>query len=209
MQNDPGAEWQRLTRVYHEKSDEELLELAEEFGNLTETAQQVLRDEMRKRSLAEPKPAPVADSKRSFGEWNPAAEQDSNLSAAADSADDDVASRAYLCECEDSDQVNQLGEALRCAGIESWAENLHAPFADRGLQTCRIFVRADQLAMAREIAARPIPQDIRDETTAPVGDFDPPICPRCGAADPLLESIEPSNRWACENCGARWSDPVG
>ena len=32
--------------------DEELLELAEDFGNLTETAQLVLRDEMKKRGLA-------------------------------------------------------------------------------------------------------------------------------------------------------------
>jgi hypothetical protein len=51
MQSDAGAEWERLTRIYAEKSDEELRELAEDFGNLTDVAQQVLRDEMKKRGL--------------------------------------------------------------------------------------------------------------------------------------------------------------
>ena len=54
MQSDTGAEWERLTQLYAEKSDEELRELTEDFGNLTDTARQVLREEMRKQGLDSP-----------------------------------------------------------------------------------------------------------------------------------------------------------
>ena len=53
MQADPIAEWQRLTEHYREMSDEELGELACDFDDLTETAQQVLRSEMRSRGLGD------------------------------------------------------------------------------------------------------------------------------------------------------------
>jgi hypothetical protein len=213
MQSDPRAEWERLTHFYAEKSDEELVDLAEDFGNLTDVAQQVLRDEMRKRKLIAPEGKAVADQRPVFGGWNRAETEEKQESdgEAQDVGEDDESGddvpRAYLCECEDSEQVDQLGEALRRAGIESFAENLHAPLADRDFYTRRIFVRADQLERARDVAARPIPQDIIDQSRVKVEDFEPPACPKCGAEDPLLESVKPSNNWRCENCGARWSDP--
>jgi hypothetical protein len=48
---DSRGEWQRLYDRYHAMSDEELLELAEDIGSLTETAGDVLRQEMRDRRL--------------------------------------------------------------------------------------------------------------------------------------------------------------
>jgi hypothetical protein len=85
MQSDSAAEWERLTRLYGEKSDEELLELAEDFGNLTETAQQVLRDEMKKRRLAVAgTPLAVGFEKGNpiFGRWSQAvAEQNREFKA--------------------------------------------------------------------------------------------------------------------------------
>ena len=54
MQANPLEEWQRLSELYREKNEEELRELANDFTDLTETAQQVLRDEMRKRSMGDP-----------------------------------------------------------------------------------------------------------------------------------------------------------
>ena len=49
MQIDPMAEWTRLTQLYGEMGDLELREL--DPRDLTEVAQQVLRDELRKRGL--------------------------------------------------------------------------------------------------------------------------------------------------------------
>ena len=51
MQNDPLVEWQKLTETYSKMYDDELLDLAADSDDLTELAQQVLRDEMRKRGL--------------------------------------------------------------------------------------------------------------------------------------------------------------
>ena len=57
MQADPILEWQTLTTHYREMSDGELRELAADFNDLTETAQQVLRTEMRSRGLSDPEAA--------------------------------------------------------------------------------------------------------------------------------------------------------
>lgn len=54
MQSNPIVEWQRLSELYRGKSDEELQELAADFAELTETAQQTLRSEMRSRGLGDP-----------------------------------------------------------------------------------------------------------------------------------------------------------
>ncbi|MGC2298006.1 MAG: hypothetical protein WA476_04325 [Acidobacteriaceae bacterium] len=92
MQNDAAQEWQRLTSLYAEKSDEELLELAEDFGNLTETAQQVLRDEMRKRRLETPQAlaAKPAEGERPLvsGGWNRAVAGQEPHDATEDSRND-------------------------------------------------------------------------------------------------------------------------
>jgi hypothetical protein len=205
MQNDPGAEWQRLTRVYHEKSDEELLELAEEFGNLTETAQQVLRDEMRKRKLEAPQTASDKTSER---------EADTSAGNSDDGDAEEPVEYTWktpLCECSEYEQAWQIAEVLRRAGIQSWPDRPGSSFGTKTVASdwIRVLVAADQLEDARAVIAKPIPQDIIHQSRVKVEDFEPPMCPKCGAADPTLESIEPSNRWACENCGARWSDPVG
>jgi len=51
MANELNSQWQRLYDRYHAMSDDELLELAENVGGLTETAADVLRQEMRDRRL--------------------------------------------------------------------------------------------------------------------------------------------------------------
>jgi len=220
MQSDPGIEWQRLTRLYGEKSDEELLELGDDFGNLTEVAQQVLRDETKKRGLPAPqgpRPQPPPDRRPSFGQWNRATAEPNG---ALDPEDDDAGPQDFenndlpreytwktlLCTRDTQEEAWQISEVLKRAGIESWIE---AP-AQGSLDVTgpRVVVAADQLDEARAIAARPIPQDIVDQSKTPVEDFEAPTCPQCGAADPLLEAIEPCNQWRCEACGAEWKDAV-
>src|ERR1700691_3621672 len=57
MHTDPANEWLRLAEEYRAKSDDELLELAADFGDLTESAQQALRQEMQSRKLGDPRAA--------------------------------------------------------------------------------------------------------------------------------------------------------
>jgi hypothetical protein len=217
MQNDAAQEWQRLTSLYAEKSDEELLELAADFGNLTETAQQVLRDEMRKRRLETPQALaakPAEDARQLvFGQWNRAAAEQKPDDATEDFRNDggdeprDYTWRTLLCECEDNDRAFLLSQSLTEAGIENWVEYSNAD--PLGLPRLpRILVPADELEKASEIALRPIPQDIIDFSKTPVEDFVPPSCPKCGSPDSLLVTAEPTNTWGCDNCGAQWGDPV-
>ncbi|HWE87197.1 MAG TPA: hypothetical protein VG267_19780 [Terracidiphilus sp.] len=61
MFDTPDKEWRRLTEHYSGMYDEEVLDLARDYTNLTEMAQQVLRDEMKKRGLGDPSaPRPKA-----------------------------------------------------------------------------------------------------------------------------------------------------
>ena len=72
----------------------------------------------------------------------------------------------------------------------------------------RILVAADQFDQAREIASQPIPQAIVEQSKMQVPDFEPPVCPSCGADDPILEGADPVNSWRCERCGKQWTDPA-
>jgi hypothetical protein len=61
MQESLDQEWRRLSEHYAGMYDEEVLELARDYRDLTELAQQVLRDEIKKRGLGEPlSPRPKA-----------------------------------------------------------------------------------------------------------------------------------------------------
>lgn len=122
--------------------------------------------------------------------------------------DDEGGSRDYtwktvLCECETIEEAQQLVEALQTAGLDGWVQ-LPREFGRRYAQ---VVVAADQLEQAQAIAAKPIPQDIIDDSKVKVPEFVAPKCPKCGAEDPILESAEPTNHWHCEQCNADWSDP--
>jgi hypothetical protein len=215
MQANPAEDWQWLTEHYRAMSDEEIEELAADFVDLTETAQQVLRNELRNRGLDEPR----ATSEAPRSADPPAAplpgrseEPDSSVSGAnaADGNEEDDLPHEYtwktfLCACEDSRQAWQIQELLRRAGIESWIEQPGSRYAmeTSGLQ---LMVTADQLEKAVEIARQPIPQEIVDLSQADVPEFVAPQCPVCGAADPVLEGVNPGNNWRCVACGRRWTE---
>ena len=205
MQPHFAGEWQRLTRLYAEKSDEELLELAAGVSDLTDTAQQVLRDELRKRRLPEPSATQQKSSAPAFARWSPMATAPSPQPPAPDSLPTEYTWKTPLCECRDQEHAWQLSAVLKDAGIESWIE---VPRGDLDLTGPRLLVAADQLEEARAIADRPIPQDILDQSKAQQDDFAPPVCPKCGAPDPLLLGVDPANTWRCDLCGAQWTDSL-
>jgi hypothetical protein len=234
MQIDPVQKWQRLTEEYRQKYDSELLELARDYADLTETAQQALRQEMRSRGLADPQAARTAsaesDAWQSGAQHDPhfqsqlrLDEDDANSTLARATAglggktpvlvpdEDEVAEDeagphdytwyTYLCECESREQAAQLCEVLRQAKID-------CAYNSSGLVYPRVAVAADQLEQARIIAAKPIPQEIIDDSKIEEPDYVVPKCPKCGAEDPILEAVEPSNTWRCEQCDAQWTEDL-
>jgi len=202
MPEDPHEEWRRLTQLYSEMYDGQLLELASSMNDLTEMAKTVLRDELRKRGLGDPLAAG----------WSAQARIREHEQEALKEAETEVAERPVeyswkvpLCECDLSIEAFQVSEALRRAGIQSWVNRPQFPSDLRG---SIVLVAADQLDEARAVIANPIPQDIIDESREEIPVYAPPTCPACGAVDPILMATDPSNSWECESCGKEWTDPV-
>jgi len=236
MHFDHSQEWLRLTGEYRSRSDEELLEVNRDFADLTETAQQVLSAELRSRGLdkkiEEEKQAaagssflarvrrPFVDAATASINFDPHAsrsiepvpDDESPDAEAEDDSPHEYTWKTMLCEGLEFDQSWQIYEVLRRAGIESWIERPGGRRAGRVADNIegdiRVMVAADELDRARAIVANPIPQDIIDESHETVPEYEPPRCPSCGAADPLLESAEPVNAWKCEICGWEWNDPA-
>ena len=226
MQIDPVQEWQRLTAEYREKYDGELLELARGYADLTEPAQQALQQEMRGRGLRDPRSAPAAPEESTpwraprpqarvsneqedadstlarvaggLGGKSPALVSDEDEVVEDEAGPHDYTWLTYLCECESREQAIQLCEVLRQAKIDCDYQ--------RGAVYPRVLVAADQLDQARAIAKKPSPQEIIDDSKVEVPEYVVPKCPKCGAEDPILEAVEPSNTWRCEQCDAQWTE---
>ena len=138
MHHNPAEDWQALAEHYRQMDDVELRELAADFGDLTPTAQEVLRGELRNRRLPEPGAKAgdetVAQKKHESAapepeRWVNAVDADAAVAQVEEPAEDedDEAPREFtwktpLCDCETMDQALQLQEALKRAGIDSWVE---------------------------------------------------------------------------------------
>ena len=220
MHHNPAEDWQALAEHYRQMDDVELRELAADFGDLTPTAQEVLRGELRNRRLPEPGAKAgdetVAQKKHESAapepeRWVNAVDADAAVAQVEEPAEDedDEAPREFtwktpLCDCETMDQALQLQEALKRAGIDRWVEQP----GRNAVSGPRVVVAADQLEEAQEVAARPIPREIMERFEQEQPEFVAPRCPACGAEDPVLESADRGNCWLCEVCGKQWSDAV-
>ena len=225
MQTDPIGERQRLAAHYSTLYEGELLALDADSEGLTEVAREALAAELKQRGLTSVReqerpavrttPLPVKpvgndavfnggqimgmeDVPLSSGSFSPVASGEEEAAQ-----DAEYTWKTQLCEFEEIDQARLLQEALRRAGIESWVEGRRSMSGYP-----RLLVAADQLDAAREVAERPIPQEIVDELNQETPEFALPSCPACQAPDPILEDVEPTNQWLCESCGHRWSDPA-
>jgi ribosomal protein L37AE/L43A len=239
MQIDPVLEWQRLTAEYRQKSAEELLELARDYADLTEPAQQALRAEMRSRGLGDPEnpksvtalqsapreplDAPLAlknapsDPVDDVAFGNPfAGLAPEPVPDTPDTPEEAAVPHEYtwktiLRACDEYKEAWRISEALRRAGIESWIERQGSkyaiPWVDEFMTgDLQVQVAADELEAARAVASQPIPQDIIEESETEIPEYKVPKCPKCGAEDPILEAVEPSNTWRCEQCDAQWTE---
>lgn len=235
MQADPMLEWQTLTAHYRELSDDELRELAADFNDLTETAQQVLRSEMRSRGVGDPEVPDTPTTTNATPSNAPLASNAPSAPAAAhvepepgpeypgfyagyfgrmpeivpDAPDgsDDEGTHDYTWKTDLCDcDTNEQAQELSAALRQAGIESWVQQAREFGRRYPLVLVAADQLEQARAIAARPIPPEIVAESEIEVPEFVPPSCPKCGAGDPVLEAVDPANSWKCEQCGERWTE---
>jgi hypothetical protein len=195
MYANPAEELRALTENYRAMSDGQLLELAEDFASLRPAAQQALRDELKLRKLGDPQSP-------DWGQRSP--EQIAPSGIEEHEPGIEFTWKTPLCDCESREEAWQIGEVLRRAKIESWLEG-QRDAASSGL---RILVAADQLEDAQRVIANPIPADVIEESHLTPPEYDLPVCPKCGTADPILVGVDPVNVWECESCGAEWEDSV-
>jgi len=235
MQPDPAEEFRRLAEEYRGRSDDELREVAADFSDLTGTAQQVLRQEMRSRGLGDPAAANTAAqaanaAPRLESPLSPAAHSDSQPARApadllfgdsyrspklvpdeTDGGDHDAASdeRDFTWKtvlCECD--TNEQAQGLSEALRQAGLDNWVQASREFGRRFARVLVAADQLDQARAIAAQPIAPEIVAESKEEIPEFVEPKCPKCGSDDVVLDGVDAENHWRCEQCSAAWSDPA-
>ncbi len=157
--------------------------------------------------------APTQNLTRSFFAFRPDIVPDTPDTGAEPAESDspvDYTWKTPLCECDTLLQARELSGALEQAGIESWVEAPGSAYGyiGFGFTKLRVLVAADRLDQARAIAAQPIPRQIIEDAQTKIPDYQPPTCPKCGAPDPILEGVDPTNSWRCEQCGHRWQDSI-
>src|ERR1700722_9710528 len=116
MQTDPLEEWRRLTALYAEMGDVEIRELADQINDLTESAQQVLRDEMKKRRLddeANPSKTPRQIRNSEFdvdGSHSIVDDADEQPDAEKSGSPVEYSWKTPVCECETGEEAWQRSE---------------------------------------------------------------------------------------------------
>lgn len=203
---DPATEWRRLSELYGQMDDGELLAIARQKSELTEVAQEVLANEIRQRRLQvqpeEPPPRPPI------------------LETQPDSPyyeDRRLVEIATVWSLADAQQVQQL---LDQAGIPfvmrpekaTGVDTVTSDFA-KGVSVGVMNVGvpwARQALQFYEPANDPGPkQEEPDEI--------PVRCPRCHSVEVVFDTLigEPPAsgtdppqefEWTCDSCGHRWKD---
>lgn len=187
---DDAPKYDELIKLYSTFGDKELQTLALDMNDLTEAAQQILKVELARRRLdlptpATPRPEPLHDDLA-----------DSPLLAFAAMAPDEC-----IFEYATLEDARAARKALTDAEIESVIPDRQ--YGSMALP--RVVVAPSDAVTAQLVLSRPLVRDadgLADEAAV----FVEPTCPQCGAVDPLLESVEPTNQWRCEACDHLWND---
>jgi hypothetical protein len=181
-----------LTRLYAEFGDDELIAQGRAMGDLTETAQEVLKGELARRrlSVAPAEKTPIVDTVL-----------DDELSLPPGFAW--MAPERCIKEFAESEDALAAMEMLRAEGIACEVILPRGGYLDMGAP--RLAVAPADSERAATLLSVPIPEEFR-ALVRTRDQFVVPTCQGCGAPDPLLEEIEPTNKWRCEVCDRVWID---
>jgi len=188
-----AAQYQDLVTLYGTYGDEELIELARGVDDLTAMAQEVLKGELTRRRIPIPSPNTAKLP-------NTVKESDSEIYRFVDLAPQDC-----IWEFAEAEDAMAASEALKAADIEN---SVILPRSDTlDMRSPRLAVSPEDVEKTEAILSKPIPEEFRILVRTR-GEFVVPSCRKCGAPDPVLESIEPANEWRCEVCGYTWTDEI-
>jgi hypothetical protein len=206
---DDPQEWLRLNQRYHEMDDVELLQLRDDFDDLTPIAQEILRPILQSRGMwSSPEirhtaPAAMRQADYSF------------LRTTSDEQGPDVSDRDSLLKdkgvavhaCESLDDASLLHDYLQENKIESLVITTKRGYP---LRFPEIVVFSEDVESATELLNH---ADVEALRHAAESDSDQIIdgssqCPACGSAEIMLQPSRPDclNAWLCANCGRSWQD---
>jgi hypothetical protein len=202
----------RLANHYRELTDEELIALARQRGELTEAAQNALAMEISSRKLTmSPLEAPVAE--------RPAPPKDKP------DEQDPYAAERRLVEIRtvwSEADARQLQNVLDTAGIPFYMGREKATNVDDVTSNFAsgvpVGIMQVGLPWAIQAMKNYLPKDERPEPTYEDGDDVAIRCPRCRSTDVVFEQLvdDPASansgaspkkyQWTCDSCGYEWTD---
>jgi hypothetical protein len=187
-----AAQYQELVKLYSTYGDEELIALGRGMADLTEMAQEALKGEIARRRLTITEAA-EPDEAHALSE-----DELANLRAYAA-----LAPAECIFEFGDTHGASAAYRALAEEGIESVVLSVDGSRLDQ--HGPRVVVAPGDARRAEAILSQPLAERFRSEAEeeAPA-EFDLPACPACGGGETLLESVDPVNRWRCDDCGHSW-----
>lgn len=209
---DPATEWLRLSEHYRQLTDDELIALARKRSELTDVAQQTIRDEASSRRLTIPPEEPEEEEKEQRPEFVP---------EPPDSAYAEERSLVTICT------VWSVGNALRIqflldrAGIPFYMGKEKATGVDLVTSNFADGVEVQIMSVgwiwARDAMKDYFPKDEPESEKKPETPPDSICCPRCRSEEIVLlhtpdedpathQQIAQKYEWKCDACGYEWQD---
>jgi len=199
---DTSEQWRRLTELYGQMSDGELLDIAGKILELTDIARTILAQELKQRGLEMPReetPPPFAKPDPD----DPYAEDRELIT---------------LCWVWSMADAKQLADLLSGPDIPFFmgAENATRPEAVTSNFVDGVEVKIMRIALpwARVVLQHYEPENEPDSTKTEEEFENVAVrCPKCGSEDVVFGDLttEPEeNRskfdWTCDSCGQQWQD---
>lgn len=199
MPNDPQQERARLVETYRVFSDGELERIAGQAFELTDTAREVLKNELVRRGL--------------------------NPEIAESPKGDEVASRSWVAvrTFRDLPEALLAKGSLESADIECTLADDNMVrldwFYSNAIGGIKLMVDRENMDVAEQVLSQPIPENFEAEG---IGPYEQPKCPECGSLDITFQEINkpvafvtayfgvpvPLKRkaWKCQSCDAEWEE---
>jgi len=174
---------------YANMSDAELMTIARDYADLTDSAQAAIRAEFAKRNLEPPTIDPPEQSPES---------------------NELVTVKRF----RDLPEAAIAKSMLESAEVPSWLLDENLVRIDWGYSQAvggiRLQVRREDESAAKELLAQRVPDSIQYSDADK--SYQQPRCPACGSRQiGLLSAFDslraPADTWECSDCGARWEDP--
>ena len=211
---DSAGEWLRLSDHYRNLTDEEVLDLARRPWSLTESAQQVLRNEMSARRLELPPQEPEESRASAYVDPDPA-----SLYA-------EERQLVTICTVWSLRDALQVQRILDVAGIPFYMGKEKATGVDQVTSSFGEGVPVAVMSIAVPWVRDPMEnyhpfdepaEEMKDRQGIENWPETWVTCPKCHSADVIFERRNPQPKtrqedftskfnWACEACGHPWED---